>query len=927
MMDIEIVRIGRDAFLDPRPGLRVRYCTRAARLAIVGVFALSPIFGDRGIAAADPATPVGPAAFAPSAVASAEVAPTVHPDQWPTAAAALAPDPALESRLTALIATLTLEQKVGQLVQPDIASFSPEDLHHFDLGSILNGGNSSPNGNEFAPPSEWLALADRFYDASVDPAHGSHPIPTLWGTDAVHGHNNIVGATIFPHNIGLGAARDPNLVRRIGEITAREVRVTGLDWSFGPTLAVARDVRWGRSYESYSESPEIVRQYAAAMLLGLQGKPGTPQFLDPWHVIASPKHFVGDGGTGGKDQGDNLSSEADLRDVHAAGYYAAIAAGAQTVMASFSSWHGVRMSGNEPLLTDVLKGRMAFDGFVIGDWNSHGLVPGCTKFSCAAAIDAGLDVFMAPDSWKEIYANTLMQVRSGEIPEARLDDAVRRVLRVKLRAHLWDEGRPSSRPLAGRFELLGSPEHRAVARRAVRESLVLLKNAHHLLPLSPRAHVLVAGDGADNIGKQCGGWTITWQGTGVANKDFPNGESIYSGIRRAVTAAGGTAELSVSGDFKARPDVAIVVFGENPYAEFQGDLPSAEYSPGAKPDLVILRRLRASGVPVVAVFLSGRPLWVNPEINAADAFVAAWLPGSEGAGVADVLFKAPNGSVRYDFHGKLSFSWPRTPQQTAAILPGQSGEAPLFPFGYGLRYHDDGDLRALPEDVGSEGVAAIDTHVYFAAGRAGSGWRWVAGEASTAGTNALTDGDANVVDVARPVGDASAGVGAGADSGFSEFPRGVGSLSDGRLVVTAADESAQEDARLLSWNGSGPAWVGLAGSSAIDLQREANGQLSLALDYKLNSPVTANVELRIDCGTGCRGVVPIAHQLAATPAGQWGHLKVPLACFSQAGADLGRVTTPFAIQTSGRWSLSIANIRLESGADGVLSCADGAAAR
>jgi beta-glucosidase len=851
-----------------------------------------------------------PAAASPPAL-------VVHPDQWPTVQAALAPDPTLESRLNAMISAMTLEQKVGQVIQPDIASITPEDLRHYDLGSILNGGNSSPNGDEFAPPSEWLALADRFYDASMDVAHGAHPIPTMWGTDAVHGHNNIVGATIFPHNIGLGAARDPSLIRKIGEITACEVRITGLDWSFGPTLAVVRDIRWGRSYESYSEDPEIVRLYATAMMLGLQGPPGTRQFLDASHVIASPKHFVGDGGTvGGKDQGDNLSSEAELRDVHAAGYPAAIAAGAQTVMASFSSWHGVRLSANEPLLTEVLKGRMGFDGFVVGDWNSHGSVPGCTKFNCPAAMNAGLDVFMAPDSWKELYANTLREARSGEIPEARLNDAVRRVLRVKLRAHLLDEGRPSSRPLAGHFELLGSPEHRAVARQAVRESLVLLKNAHHLLPLSPHAHVLVAGDGADNIGKQSGGWTITWQGTGVANKDFPHGESIYSGIRRAVVAAGGSAELSVNGEFQGRPgaprakapppDVAIVVFGENPYAEFQGDLASAEYSPGAKPDLELLRKLRGSGVPVVAVFLSGRPLWVNPEINASDAFVAAWLPGSEGGGVADVLFKAPDGTVPYDFHGKLSFPWPRTTQQTAAVLP--AGDSPLFPYNFGLRYHDNGDLKKLPEDAGAGGAMTIDTHVFFTAGRASTGWRWVGAEG-----------------VVTPGGGPGAVHAAGASPDIHEFPRGVGALADGRLIMTAADKSAQEDARLLSWSSTRPASVGLTGTSEIDLQREANGQLSLAFDYKASSPPTANVTLRMDCGPGCRGGVPITREVAATAPGQWSHLKMPLVCFARAGADMSHITTPFALETSGKQALTIANIHLESGTDGVASCADGPA--
>jgi beta-glucosidase len=899
-MDDRTVQPRRNKSPLTRPAARAGYCTCALKIAI-GVF--GAVIASAALSAA-----ADEAAAVPAREGSLAV---IHPNLWPAVRPALAPDPALESRLTPMIAGMTLEQKVGQLIQPDIASITPEDLRHFDLGSILNGGNSSPNGNEFASPSEWLALADRFYDAAMDVAHGPHPIPILWGTDAVHGHNNIVGATIFPHNIGLGAARDPNLVRRIGEVTAREVRATGLDWSFGPTLAVVRDIRWGRSYESYSENPEIVRLYAAAMLLGLQGQPGTPQFLNAAHVIASPKHFVGDGGTEGKDQGDNLSSEAELRDLHAAGYPPAIAAGAQTVMASFSSWHGVRMSAHEPLLTEVLKGRMGFDGFVIGDWNSHASVAGCTKFSCPAAINAGLDVFMAPDSWRELYANTLRQVRAGEIPEARVNDAVRRVLRVKLRAHLFDEGRPSSRPFAGHFELLGAPDHRAVARQAVRESLVLLKNAHHLLPLSPHAHVLVAGDGADNIGKQSGGWTITWQGTGVSNKDFPNGESIYSGIRRTVTAAGGTAELSVSGEFQARPDVAIVVFGENPYAEFQGDIASAEYSPGAKPDLELLRKLRSRGVPVVAVFLSGRPLWVNPEINASDAFVAAWLPGSEGGGIADVLFKAPNGSLPYDFHGKLSFAWPRTPQQTAVVL--QPGDSPLFPYGYGLRYHDDGDLKKLPEDPGTASANTIDTHVFFAAGRPGSGWRWMATEGSTG----------------RPHTSVSLPIAGLSGHALHEFYRGVGALRDDRLIMTAADKSAQEDARLLSWNGTGPAWVGLTGPGTIDLQREANGQLSLAFDYKANLPATANVALSIGCAgdAGCQGIVPITHDLLATAAGEWGHLKIPLVCFARAGADLGHISTPFALEASGPLTLAVANIHLESGTDGVTSCADGPAFR
>jgi beta-glucosidase len=651
--------------------------------------------------------PVRPAAYCAACVV-AVIAPVfapaegavVHPERWPRLAPAVPRDPRLEARIEQLLARMTPEQKVGQLIQADIGSLTPDDLRHYPLGSILNGGNSAPRDDKLAAPSEWLALADRFYDASMA-APASPGIATLWGTDAVHGHNNIPGATIFPHNIGLGAARDPELIRRIGEITALEVRVTGLDWAFSPTVAVARDARWGRTYESYSENPQLVRAYAAAMVLGLQGAPHSAQFLDAAHVLATPKHFLGDGGTtGGRDEGDNAASEARLIDVDAAGYLGALSAGAQAVMVSYSSWRGTKMHGSHPLLTAVLKGRMGFDGLLLGDWNGHAELPGCTPASCASAIRAGLDVLMAPDSWRELHANLLAQVRSGNLPAVRVEDAVRRVLRVKLRAHLDREGRPSSRPFAGRFELLGAPEHRAVARRAVRESLVLLKNRDHLLPLSPRTHVLVAGDAADSIARQSGGWTIDWQGT-EPNQDFPHGESIYAAIAHCVRAAGGTASLSATGAFTERPDVAIVVFGEQPYAEYAGDLSTLEYSPGDKHDLALLRRLRGAGIPVVAVFLSGRPLWVNAELNTADSFVAAWLPGPEGGGIADVLFRADDGTVRYDFHGRLPFSWPRSPRPPA--VDQARGEPPLFPFGYGLRYRDDGDLPPLPE---SEGAAA-----------------------------------------------------------------------------------------------------------------------------------------------------------------------------------------------------------------------------
>lgn len=617
-----------------------------------------------------------------------------------------------------LLARMSLEEKVGQVIQAEIDQVTPEDVRRYHLGSVLNGGGSHPGGRKRTSPAEWVALADALYDASMDTSDGGQAIPVIWGCDAVHGHNNVIGATIFPHNIALGATRDPELIRRIGEVTAIEIRVTGLDWNFAPTVAVVRDDRWGRTYEGYSEDPEIVRQCAGAMVRGLQGDPRSADFLDGRHVIATAKHFLGDGGTlGGRDQGDNISSEQELRDVHAAGYVAALEAGVQTVMASYSSWHGDKMHGHRELLTGVLKERMGFDGFVIGDWNGHGQVPGCSDADCPDAIDAGIDMFMVPNEWRALFRHTLTQVRSGVIPIARLDDAVRRILRVKMRAGMFQRGRPSSRPLTGRTDLFGSAQHRAAARQAVRESLVLLKNSGHLLPLRRDLNVLVAGDGANDIGKQCGGWTISWQGDGNTNADFPRGSSIWDGIREVVEGAGGTATLSENGRFETRPDVAIAVFGEDPYAETKGDRDTLEFRSGKRGGAKLLRSLKAAGLPVVSVFLSGRPLWVNRELNASDAFVAAWLPGSEGRGVADVLFRAADGSVAYDFTGRLPYSWPRWPGQ-GPVNRGDPKYDALFPFGFGLSVAENGELQGLPEEARADVVGTTTSFAIADAGLA-----------------------------------------------------------------------------------------------------------------------------------------------------------------------------------------------------------------
>ena len=382
-----------------------------------------------------------------------------HPALWPAAhSPAAITDVKTEAFITALMAKMTVEEKVGQTIQADIASITPDDLRKYPLGALLAGGNSSPGGDEWAPPAKWVEMIEAFRRAAAERTS----IPLIFGIDAVHGHNNIVGATIFPHNIGLGAARDPDLIRRIGAATAEEVAVTGADWTFGPTVTVPRDVRWGRTYEGYGAEPEIVESYAGPMTLGLQGalEPGEP--IATGRIAGSAKHFLADGGTrDGKDQGDAEIPEADLIRLHAQGYPPAIDAGVLTVLVSFSSWNGVKFAANKSLLTDVLKGRMGFEGFVVDDWNAISEIPGCTATSCPQAMNAGLDMFMAPDSWKGLYENTLAQVRSGEIPMARLDDAVRRILRVKVKAGLFRK----TRPLEGRFERLGAPDHRALARR------------------------------------------------------------------------------------------------------------------------------------------------------------------------------------------------------------------------------------------------------------------------------------------------------------------------------------------------------------------------------------------------------------------------------------------------------------------------------
>lgn len=800
-----------------------------------------------------------------------------NPAIWPEVKNPVAVDSAIESRIADLLRRMSVEQKVGQIIQGDLASTTPEDMYKYHLGSVFNGGNSAPGGKQWAPAPEWLADADRFYDASMRPNGNLPRIPMTWGSDAVHGHNNVTGATLFPHNIGLGAMRNPELMRKIGAATAIEMRVTGLDWTFAPTLAVVRDDRWGRTYESYSENPEVVASYARPLVEGLQGKVGSKDWLKGAHIVATAKHFVGDGGTdGGKDQGNNISSEEELRDIQAAGYRPAIEAGVQSVMASYNSWHGEKMHGNKSLLTGVLRERMNFGGFTVGDWNGHGQVEGCKTTSCAAAFNAGLDLFMAPDSWKELYLNTLAQVKDGTIPMARLDEAVGRVLRVKLRAGLFESGRPSSRPLAGDFNKIGSPEHRAIARQAVQESLVLLKNQNGALPLKPGQKLLVAGDGAMSYTKQSGGWTLSWQGTGIADSEFPGATTIGKAL---IDASGGTAILTKDGNYTQKPDIAVVVFGEDPYAEFQGDVPDLMFRDKSD-NLALLKKYQSEGIKTVSVFLSGRPMWVNSHINASDAFVAAWLPGSEGGGVADVLF----GKV--DFKGTLPFSWPKLATQYVLNV-GDKNYDPLFAYGYGLSYKKSGTVAKLSEVSGLAPGSDLPAGTWFERGKTGQSLDFYV---------AL-------------------------DGNLEKLRNSIGTNGD-RLRAFAVDRNRQEDSRRFLWSGNGTATVALAGDTPLDLSRETNGAVAVEVDYRVDKMGDGPVKL-ISFNEGLKSAgsgIDVSARFKAVEGKGWQTMSVPLSCFAKAGLDMTKAQVPLGIRTSVNLDLSISRIALGTSTTGMVTC-------
>jgi len=573
-----------------------------------------------------------------------------------------------------IVQMMTTGEKVGQMTQAERRYLIDEaDIKNLYLGSLLSGGGSTPEVNE---PSAWADMLDRFQGVAAETRLG---IPLMYGIDAVHGHNNVVGATLFPHNIGLGATGNPELAREIARITAREVRATGINWTFDPCVANSRDERWGRAYESYGEDPALIAALGRAQIEGYQRASLSAKDA----IVACTKHYIGDGaptwttGENGKiDRGDAQITEAELRALHLPPYQAAIQGGTATIMASYNSWNGLKLHGHKYLMTDLLKGELGFQGFIVSDWAGIDELPGDYKSDIIESINAGVDMIMVPgDTSKDgytyrVFITKLTQaINEGSIEMSRIDDAVTRILNVKKSMGLLDAPYSNDRSLLAE---VGSPEHRAVARQAVRESVVMLKN-EGTLPLSKDlSTIVIAGRGADNIGMQCGGWSISWQG-GMG--DITPGTSILDGVQASVSSSTQVVH-SPDGAVASSADAVIVVVGEAPYAEMHGDRDELVLSSA---DITVLNTVISSGKPMVVVLLSGRPIIITDMLENADAFLAAWLPGTEGNGISDIIFGdfAPT--------GKLSVSWP-TDMSQIPINVGDSEYAPLFPVGYGLNF-------------------------------------------------------------------------------------------------------------------------------------------------------------------------------------------------------------------------------------------------
>lgn len=569
--------------------------------------------------------------------------------------------PDIPSRVEQLLAQMSLDEKIGQMTQAERGALQNiTDIKTYYLGSLLSGGGSAPSTNS---AQAWADMYDYFQNFALQTRL---KIPLIYGIDAVHGHNNVYGATIFPHNIGLGCTRNPQLIEQAARVTAEEVSGTGIDWTFAPCIATVRDERWGRTYEGFGETAELSVMMADAMVRGYQGI----NLSDNGNILACAKHFLGDGGTqGGDDQGDVVADEQAIRQLHLQGFISAINAGVKSIMVSYSSINGQKMHGSKYWITDVLKDELGFKGFVVSDWQGIDQLPGDYKSDIQNSINAGIDMVMVPNNYKDFIQYLKELVNENRVSIERIDDAVRRILTVKFELGLFEK------PFTNRSftSTVGSSANREIARKCVRESLVLLKNQNNFLPLSKSInHILVAGKNELDIGNQCGGWTISWQGS---SGEITTGTTVYQGIKNAVPSST-TVSYSFNGSSTQGADVAVVVVGETPYAEGNGDRNDLSLS---SEDITTINNIKNAGIPYVIILISGRPMIITNELAECDAFIAAWLPGTEGQGIADVLFGD------YNFTGKLSHSWPRNMNQ----IPINSGDAnydPLFPYGFGLTY-------------------------------------------------------------------------------------------------------------------------------------------------------------------------------------------------------------------------------------------------
>ena len=757
-----------------------------------------------------------------------------------------------------IVDAMTLAQKVGQMIQPEIAHITLEEITEYGIGSVLNGGGSHPYGNRAATPEEWLAYARSLRAASLETSSNSLGIPIIWGTDAVHGHNNVRGATIFPHNIGLGSINDAELISEIAIATAREVAATGIDWTFAPTLAQAKDYRWGRTYESYSDDPGLVEAYGRAMVEGIEGE----------GLAATAKHFIGDGGTtAGRDQGNTVLTTAELLNQHGSGYTGAFEAAVDTVMATFNSVNGEKVHGSKSLLTDVLRGQLGFDGMVISDWNGIGQVQGCSDTSCAQAINAGIDMVMVPTQWLAFRNNLISQVEANQVSEARIDEAVTRIIDLKQKLGLIDRNFDPARQPA---DVVGSAAHREIAREAVRRSQVLLKNNGQVLPLRPDQRILLVGNAADSVPLQAGGWSVTWQGTGTTNADFPGATTIRTALTEAVNDAGGSVEYSPNGTYTTAPDVVVVVLSEQPYAEGNGDLQNLDW--GVSGILSQVQDLRDSGVPVVTLLMSGRPMFINPELNLSDAFVASWLPGTEAAGISDVLFSDTQGNTVHDMTGRLSFRWPG-----GAVNP-DNAEAPvaaaLFDRGYGLSYSDTQDLPTLTEDPNNAEsgiVEGSDSGGGTGGGDPDADPFWVFENGSFTATYDLgTRAFDSAINYDLCINDNGEACPSISWSYLSDEERGP--------VLEIRHEPAAAYAALFTESSTG-----------VDLSDYAAGHFVLDLKH-VEGPNDYRVKL--DCFYPCTS----AHvDLTLQPGNEWQTIKVPMSAFTSTGLVISNVNTGIVI--------------------------------